>query len=261
MRRIFNRRSCARIGLLGVLVVLTLLTACDKSTQLPHDDPQDGVVSIAYLKTFAAGSCTPLTEKLVIAGTVTANDCHGELRERIVVEDASGGISIALTGAARHRIYPIGTRLSIHCTALALCDYGGKVELGTGIEEGYTTPLHESEQQAHLHLLEEAVSWPRPRRITLDALTPDLIDSYVQLDRICFEHTGRWCTIDPETGKPLTTEHTLLDEEGRTLTLRVLGSATYANEPLPEGKGSLYGVIDYFAGRYSLRVVNRGFDF
>lgn len=39
--------------------------------------------------------------------------------------------------------------------------------------------------------------------------------------------------------------------------MRTLGSCSYAKEPLPEGRGSLYGVVDCFSGKYSLRVTNR----
>lgn len=244
------------------MLLLLLCTACSSASDLPpHEDPADGVVSIAYLKSLLRGTATPLTSNLVITGTVTANDCYGELRERLIVEDKSGAITVAVQGYSLHRSYPIGCRLSIHCTGLTLCNYGGKVELGSGIEEGYTAALDERKQLAHLRIVAEATSWPAPRPITIGALSPALIDCYVRLDGVRFSQSGRWCTTDPETNAPITTEHTLIDEAGNTLTLRVLGSVTYANEPLPEGKGSLYGVIDYFGTRYSLRVVNRGFNF
>lgn len=35
----------------------------------------------------------------------------------------------------------------------------------------------------------------------------------------------------------------------------------YAKEPSPQGTGSLYGIIDYFAGKYTLRVTNREAEF
>ncbi len=38
-------------------------------------------------------------------------------------------------------------------------------------------------------------------------------------------------------------------------------TCVYAKEPLPQGTGSLYGIIDYFAGKYTLRVTNREAEF
>ena len=36
---------------------------------------------------------------------------------------------------------------------------------------------------------------------------------------------------------------------------------TYATEPVPQGTGSVYGIIDYFNGKYTLRIANREVDF
>lgn len=245
-----------------LLVAVLTAVACSSATSLsPEEDPSEAVVSIAHLKSLAKSTTTPITEELLIEGIVTANDCYGELHQRLIIEDASGAISIALAGSSLHRTFPVGTQLVVRCTALALCNYGGKPELGAGSEEGYTTPLSNEQHTAHLRIKQEATAWPQPLKIHFNELTPSLIDRYVRLDEVQFLESGRWCAFDPETNRPITTEHLLIDPEGRTLTVRTLGSVSYANEPLPEGKGSLYGVIDYFGGRYSLRVVNRGFDF
>ena len=249
-------------GSVFLLAVVFAIVACSSATSLsPEEESGEGVVSIAHLKSLAGSSTTLLTEELLIEGIVTANDCYGELHQRLIIEDASGAIGIALAGSSLHRIYPVGTQLVVRCTALALCNYGGKPELGAGSEEGYTTPLSDEQRTAHLRIKQEASAWPQPLKIRINELTPSLIDRYVRLDEVEFLESGRWCAFDPEINRPITTEHTLLAPEGHTLIVRTLGSVSYANEPLPEGKGSLYGVIDYFGGRYSLRVVNRGFDF
>ena len=66
-----------------------------------------------------------------------------------------------------------------------------------------------------------------------------------------------WCDTDPETGRTVATERTIADARGRTFTVRTAGTCVYAKEPVPQGTGSLYGIIDYFAGKYTLRVTNR----
>lgn len=253
MSRIFGRL---------VWILLLLPIACNEATTLDPDPEQlDGERSIAYLKALATEQTTLITQTLVIRGTVTANDRYGELRQRLVIEDESGAIGIALHHAALYRTYPVGTGLSVHCTALMLCNYGGKVELGSGVEEGYTVGLDEVEALRHLVIEQQAAKWREPQRITIADLAPQWIDRYVRLDGVRFTEQGTWCERDPVSGDYLTTEHTIEDAAGSRLTVRTLGSVSYANEPLPEGDGSLYGVIDYFGGRYSLRVVNRGFDF
>ena len=49
----------------------------------------------------------------------------------------------------------------------------------------------------------------------------------------------------------------ILDAEGNEFTVRSVATCVYAKEPVPSGTGSLYGIIDYFAGKYTLRVTNR----
>ena len=73
-----------------------------------------------------------------------------------------------------------------------------------------------------------------------------------------FADAGKpWCDTDPETGRTVATERTILDAEGNEFTVRSAATCAYAKEPLPSGTGSLYGIIDYFAGKYTLRVTNR----
>lgn len=147
-------RTTARISLLTLPVLLTLPAGCDRATQpeftVRPPEPQN---SVAYLKSLCDGkSSVAIAQDITIRGFVTANDLYGEFHRTIVVEDASGGISIAAEGSPLADLYPFG----IVATA-ATC--------------------------------------------------------------------------------------------------------VYAKEPLPQGTGSLYGIIDYFAGKYTLRVTNREAEF
>lgn len=85
------------------------------------------------------------------------------------------------------------------------------------------------------------------------------VDTYVRFDQVRFTTQGTWCDIDPLSGKRLTTERTIVDSTGATFRVRTLGSAQYAGEPLPKGKGSLCGIVDYFNGEFALRVTNYEF--
>ncbi len=52
-----------------------------------------------------------------------------------------------------------------------------------------------------------------------------------------------------------------MDDGNDTLVVRTLPGCEYANEPLPAGRGSINGILDYFNGTYQLRIVNRELDF
>ena len=115
----------------SVVLALTALAGCDKASGLEFDDdtPQ-GMVTIAALKSRCTGAQAAVTEDITVEGVVTGNDLYGEFYKTLVVEDTSGGISIAVDATELYVDYPVGTAVTIHCNGLFLCDYGGKVMLG-----------------------------------------------------------------------------------------------------------------------------------
>lgn len=46
---------------------------------------------------------------------MTGNDLYGEFYKTLVVEDTSGGISIAVDATELYVDYPVGTAVTIHC--------------------------------------------------------------------------------------------------------------------------------------------------
>ena len=125
----------------SVVLALTALAGCDKASGLEFDDdtPQ-GMVTIAALKSRCTGAQAAVTEDITVEGVVTGNDLYGEFYKTLVVEDTSGGISIAVDATELYVDYPVGTAVTIHCNGLFLCDYGGKVMLGTRPTDEYAGP-------------------------------------------------------------------------------------------------------------------------
>ena len=221
-------RTTARISLLTLPVLLTLPAGCDRATQpeftVRPPEPQN---SVAYLKSLCDGkSSVAIAQDITIRGFVTANDLYGEFHRTIVVEDASGGISIAAEGSPLADLYPFGIVATVRCNGLTLCET------------------------------------PSAQLLTFDAVSARHIDTRVRFDDVRFADAGKtWCDTDPETGRAVATEREIVDTRGRTFTVRTAATCVYAKEPLPQGTGSLYGIIDYFAGKYTLRVTNREAEF
>ena len=80
----------------------------------------------------------------------------------------------------------------------------------------------------------------------------------MRFEGVRFVEAGKpWCDTDPETGRTVTTEREIMDANGARFLVRTLGNCDYAEEPLPSRSGILGGVIDYFGGKYALRVTFR----
>jgi hypothetical protein len=233
-----------------------LLTACDKATGLDYDALPESICTIAQLKLLCDGQSRTIADQTSVRGIVTANNRYGEFPGQLVIEDATGGIAIAADYPAADNAYPLGEEAVVYCNGLTLYDYGGKIELGK-IGDG-TTRIPREELGKHLRKSGKTPVRKPARAVRIDELTAAHVDTYVRIDGVHFVETGTWCDRDPETGRPRTSERTVADARGNRLTVRTAGSATYANDPLPSGSGSLCGIVDYFNGVYSLRVT--GFE-
>lgn len=240
-----------------------LLGGCNSATELtidPNDEPASGLHTIAYLKSLSDKDVTTIHEEVVVEAVVTANDRFGEFIGQIIVEEPNGAIAIYLQGVENYRTYPIGTHLRIYCNGLTLRNYGGKIELTDQEDEYGRYGLTQAAQQRHLHPISYTES-PLPTLVTIDELEANHIDRLVLLHDVSFTSSGRWCATDTATNQPIATQHTIEDEQGNTLTILCSKECLYANEPLPEGKGSLCGIVDYFGGEYALRISNYQVDF
>ena len=219
------------------LLALLLLAACDRTSKLSFEGgAPGGVHTIADLKARCTANSVAVTEDITLEGVVTGNDFYGEFYKTLVVEDASGGLTLG--------------------------DYGGKIQLGTAPDGDYGVGrIPREELGRYLRRNPDKDRRPRPAVCTFDAIGPRQTDTYVCFEGVRFTEAGPWCDTDPETSEPQTSERTLTDAQGRTFRVRTLGTCAYATEPVPQGTGSVYGIIDYFNGKYTLRVSERRVEF
>lgn len=242
----------------NLLLVALLLGACDRASTLEYEEGNqpETTCTIARLKTLCDGQRYPISEAIVVRGVVTGNNHYGEFYQQLIIQDATGGIAIAADYPAAANAYPLGEELTVYCNGLTLYDYGGKIELGKVTAESTRIPREELER--HLRSSGTKPQHITAARLRIGELTPTHVDTYVRIEGVHFIEAAAWCDRDPETGSYMTTERTVADGEGNTLAIRTLGTALYAGEPLPSGSGSLCGIVDRFAGRYTLRIT--GFE-
>lgn len=257
-------RTTARISLLTLPVLLTLPAGCDRATQpeftVRPPEPQN---SVAYLKSLCDGkSSVAIAQDITIRGFVTANDLYGEFHRTIVVEDASGGISIAAEGSPLADLYPFGIVATVRCNGLTLCDYGGKIQLGTTPGDGGAGCIPREELARYIRTEPPGGETPSAQLLTFDAVSARHIDTRSPFRRRAFRRSPGKTGATPTRRRPRR-RHRARDRrhpgpnlhraDRRDLRLRKGASAP--------GTGSLYGIIDYFAGKYTLRVTNREAEF
>lgn len=245
----------------SLFLIMLLMSACNEATSIDHEAEEVyGLHSIAYLKSYATSDARRIEASLVVEGVVTSTDRLGEFERELIIEDATGGIGIAIESAELYRRYPIGGRLQIYCNGLTLYNFGGRIELGDERDAYLRHGIRPENLERYIRLFNPAERDPVPTVKQLTEIAPNDIGRYVCLDQVHFTEQGLWCDENAEE-LPIATEHPIQDDSGNPFWVRTLPTCHYAKEPLPVGRGSLYGIIDYFNGRYTLRVVNYGVQF
>ena len=240
------------------IISLIILSACQDSAP-SYDERPHGIISIAHLKTLATTDSYTITDDIAIEGYVVANDLFGEFYKSIVICDDSGGIEIAVDTRNTAVQFPISARVVVYCSGLTIGEYGGELTLGAIPMGSYTVDrIAEKDFLRYFLIDKESPKAIKPTVTAISEITPAHIGNYIRLNNVTFaEQAGNtWCDIDSTTGEYITTERKVHDHTGREFTVRTIAECSYRNEKIPTGYGDLCGVVAYFNGNYSLRIVN-----
>lgn len=246
------------------LLISLLMVACSDATSLGYEERPHSVVSIAHLKTLATGPSVTITESLSVEGYVVVNDLFGEYYKSVVISDESGGIELCVDCSRTAVEFPVSARVTVHCTGLAVGNYGGRVMLGAQPEREYTVDrIKESDLGRYITVDRNSASAVQPMPIKIKDIDTSEISNFVAISDLTFGNQAglEWCDRDPLTGEYLTTNRTATDRTGHTISVRTQANCSYRNEKIPSDYGTLYGIVEYFNGSYSLRIVNHSIDF
>ncbi|MDY3979833.1 MAG: DUF5689 domain-containing protein [Tidjanibacter sp.] len=234
-----------------IVLFFGVMTFC-ACTDTVESDPQQ--ISIARLKSLYGGVPTRLIENRVVVATVISSDQYRNFCNELYLEDSTGGIAVRIEGSALYRRFDVGREVSFLCGGLWLGSYGGEVRLGgepSGDAECSIIVFDDALRRINLT---GAAAEPKPVPITIGELSPRLIGCRVRLCDVAFTEGGvAW--YDEKTGG---VRH-LADSAADTIEVRTRQQSLFAKVLLPEGRGTIVGLVGYFAGRYSLRV-NNDFD-
>lgn len=230
---------------------------------------ESGPVSIAYLKTLAAGRSTFISNDIYIEGCVVAHDWLGEFYKTMTVVDDSGGIEISIDSRRIWQLLPLHSSITVSCNGLTLGRYGNKLQLGTESGGDYPTErIAEYDFDRYISVSGEA-SMPDPLELEVGELTTAHISRFVCFRNLQLSDEERgavWCndtdenTDDDDTDDDRYlkfTDRHFVDTHGDTLTVRVLNRCDYAKEPIPSGRLVLAGIADADGSTPLLRIANR----
>lgn len=265
-----------KIAALSLLISGLLLSGCSSDPQIPDGADEEGFsgassLSIAALKSLYVGGSQRLTEVIFISGSITATDFMGEYPSTLIIEDDTGALKVSVDLDGAFSSYPIGGVVTINCTDLWIGSYGGTLLLGCEPTEDYVVDAIDIDDfKACSSVVVEDVVARTPQAVTLSQLSQQLVACYLQLDGMRFlttvddegEVIDTFCALNDETGRRVTTIHTLEEvASGEQINLYVASTVDYANELLPSGEGSIYVTLSLYGSSYSVSLVSRRFSF
>lgn len=259
----FQKNTKLASGLSFALLLAALFIACVKTD---FDDPPAGGdgqdiptnTTIRDLKKLhvSSGGFDPITEDLVIGGTVVMDDRSGNYYKTLVIQDSTGGIEVKFNDGFLYNRYPVGRKIYIRCKDLILTDYNGLTQLtGSTIQQnGVPTDIGITEVQEREKIVKGYLgAAPAPKVIGLHQLSKDLVSTLVQIDDVQFVPCDAGKSYADAVSKN-SLNRILEDCSNRELILRSSGYADFATEKTPLGNGTIIGVLSIFGSDYQLAI-------
>ncbi len=233
------------------------------STSDSTDGNNDVVVSISALKSYYKGSTTRITTPLTIEGVVVANDIKGEYSDTIVVDDGSGGIEIYISNSPLYYNYPLGSTVVCRCEDLYIGNDYGVLRLGVASTSADdVVGVIEGSNINKIYLSDRSTT-AIPTIVKIAELTANMVTRYVRIESVSFINGGvSLCERDPETGRSISTSHTLRDIWGNEIELFVPYSVEYSDTITPTGCVNINAIVSppSTSGIYRLRQSDYGID-
>ncbi len=124
----------------SLAIVSVVSYSCNKQFDSPPITQEPSVTvtnTVADLKAMhqVPGAFEQITTDMVIGGVVVADDKSGNFYKEIVLQDATGGITIRLDGTGLYTNYPVGRKIYIKMKNLYLGDYNGRIQIGADVDK------------------------------------------------------------------------------------------------------------------------------
>lgn len=204
-----------------------------------------------------AGKLDSINGDTIVCGVVIANDESGNLYKDIVIQDTTGGILIKIEKSDYNTEYKVGQRVYIKCKGLVLGDYSGLPQLGKPyFSNGVWSVGRIANVYFKDHFFKDSLpgNAPAPKTVSsFSDLKPSYKNTLVKLINVSFPNAGR--TFSDQY---LTTSTPLADRVGSSTAVYVRTSnyASFAQEIIPSGLGTVTGVLGYYSGAYQLTIRN-----
>ena len=245
-------------GLFGlcILLIVFCFVSCGynefdseyESDDIPTSDSTQQI-SISRLKSlYVEGGVTILTDA-IIRGTITANDIADNFYKKIIIQDSTGAIAIALGLYDLHNIYPIGSSVSVRVRGLRLGIEDGLYKLGLASENSSSEvdeiPTRDI-MNKYLSSVKQTTSISVPVR-KISELKDSDVGTLVKIENITADLSiwQRWAQSEKysSSGYARSMDIPAVDSSFSTIYIFTSGYASFADELIPLEDFSVTGIV------------------
>lgn len=194
---------------------------------------------------------------LVVEGVIVSSDSAGNFYKTVTIMDDSGpGIDISVSDKNTYRVYGFkpGQRVRVKLNGLFINNYHGMYQLGIPADD-YTSSGHVVDLQGipveHVESLVQRDGkrgQPIPEDVTLDKIDLQHVQRLVRIHGVQFVHNREGFT----NGDGSTGNRALIDSALNTILVRTNGYASFGTTPMPQGSGTVTGVVSIYNGTFQL---------
>ena len=217
--------------------------------------------SIAELKAMhTLGGYEEITEDIVISGLVISEDEAGNFFRQLIIQDSTGGIEMRIDATNLSTEYPFGRRVFVKCKGLWLGDFNNLIQLGADVvpdDEGEPELQRIPESILDTYVLKGTYNnevVPKIKR--LPELTFSDVSTYIRIEEMQFiaaDTSSTFADAQNQIAVNLEVENCFQQR----LIVRTSGFANFANDPVPNGKGTITGVFGVFGSDSQMLLNNR----
>lgn len=205
--------------------------------------------------------CVPVNvpegESKVIAGRVVSSDATGNIYKSLVIQDETAALAISINANSLYTTYRVGQEVVIDLNGMYVGKYANLLQLGypnegtRGTEAGFMA-LELFESHAQLNGLPDVSKIDTiPVSISELPTTPAEIckmqSQLVRLDNVQWVEAGQRYSEESAS-----TSRNLKDASGNTIIVRNSNYATFRTELLPEGEGTVIGILSYYNNAWQI---------
>lgn len=177
------------------------------------------------------------TEDYSVIGIVIMDDKSGNIYKSAYIQDGTKGINLHMMSSGG--LYQ-GDSIRINLKGLILSEYAGMMQIDS-------VDVHKN--IVKLGVLHEV----EPELITIDQITTgQYLAKVIRLDNVQFSDEDLGTTYAVGAPSYITENKTLVDENGQEVIVRTSGYASFADNEIPEGRGSIIAVVGKFNDDWQL---------